>query len=62
MLSPYARPVKAGSGAKAVQVVYSSWRGVRDIERIDSARDVRADVLEAVARQCVAGTDKSHSS
>jgi hypothetical protein len=42
------RTVKTGSGATAVQVVYSSRRGSRDIEHIGSAHDdARPEVLKA---------------
>jgi hypothetical protein len=44
--------VKTASGATAVQIVYSSHRGSRDIEPIGSAHDdVQLEVLKAVARQ-----------
>jgi hypothetical protein len=48
---PYRRTVKTASGATAVQIVYSSHRGSRDIEHIGSARD-DAELLKAAARQC----------
>jgi hypothetical protein len=38
-VSPYLRTVKTSSGATAVQIVYSSQRGSRDIEHIGSAHD-----------------------
>lgn len=38
-MSPYVRTVNAASGATAVQIVYSSRRGSRDIEHIGSAHD-----------------------
>jgi hypothetical protein len=43
--------VKTKSDATAVQVVYSSRRGSRDIEHIGSAHDdAELEVLEAAAR------------
>jgi hypothetical protein len=36
---PYGRTVKTASGAMAVQIVYSSRRGSRDIEHIGSPHD-----------------------
>src|SRR5262245_16365155 len=51
-MSPYVRTVRTSSGATAVQIVYSSHRGSRDIEHIGSAHDaVQLEVLKAVARQ-----------
>ena len=51
-MAPYVRTVKTASGATAVQVVYSSHRGSRDIEHIGSTHDEHeVDVLRAVARQ-----------
>jgi hypothetical protein len=51
----YVRTVKTASGATAVQIVYSSRRGSRDIEHIGSARDdAELEVLKAVARQRIA--------
>ena len=51
-MSPYVRVVKTASGATAVQIVYSSHRGSRDIEHIGSAHyDVQLEALKAVARQ-----------
>jgi hypothetical protein len=38
-VSPYPRTVTTASGATAVQIVYSSRRGSRDIEHIGSAHD-----------------------
>jgi hypothetical protein len=38
-LVPYMRTVKTSSGAIAVQVVWSSRRGSRDIEHLGSAHD-----------------------
>jgi len=52
---PYVRTVKTASGARAVQIVYSSRRGSRDIEHIGSAHDdAELEVLKAVARQRLA--------
>jgi len=49
------RTVKTGSGATAVQIVYSSRRGSRDIEHLGSARDdVGVELLKAAARQRLA--------
>jgi hypothetical protein len=51
----YVRTVKTASGATAVQIVYSSRRGSRDIEHIGSARDdAELEVLKAVAWQRLA--------
>lgn len=51
----YVRTVKTGSGARAVQIVYSSRRGSRDIEHIGSAHDEAGlAALRAVARQRLA--------
>ncbi len=36
---PYVRTVRMSSGAKAVQIVYSSHRGSRQIEHLGSAYD-----------------------
>jgi hypothetical protein len=53
---PYVRTVKTASGATAVQIVYSSHRGSRDIEHIGSAHDdAGLELLKAVARQRLAG-------
>jgi hypothetical protein len=52
---PYVRTVKTASGATAVQIVYSSHRGSRDIEHIGSAHDdVELELLKTVARQRLA--------
>jgi hypothetical protein len=52
---PYVRTVKTAAGAIAVQVVYSSHRGSRDIEHIGSAHDdAELELLKAVARQRLA--------
>jgi len=51
----YVRTVKTASGATAVQIVYSSRRGSRDIEHVGSAHtDVDLELLKAVARQRLA--------
>jgi hypothetical protein len=54
------RTVKTASGATAVQIVYSSRRGSRDIEHIGSAHDdAQLEVLKAAARQrLAAGQDE----
>jgi hypothetical protein len=47
---PYVRTVKTASGATAVQIVYSSHRGSREIEHIGSAHDeVELELLKAAA-------------
>jgi hypothetical protein len=52
---PYVRTVRTASGATAVQIVYSSRRGSRDIEHIGSAHDdAELEVLKAAARQRIA--------
>ena len=52
---PYVRTVKTASGATAVQIVYSSRRGSRDIEHIGSAHDdAELELLTAAARQRLA--------
>lgn len=52
---PYVRTVKTASGATAVQIVYSSRRGSRDIEHVGSAHDdAELELLKAVARQRMA--------
>src|SRR6266540_1740617 len=54
-VSPYVRTVKTASGATAVQIVYSSRRGSRDIEHIGSAHDdAELELLKAAARQRMA--------
>lgn len=54
-MSPYVRTVKTASGARAVQIVHSSYRGSRDIEHIGSAHDdAELAVLTAAARQRLA--------
>jgi hypothetical protein len=52
---PYVRTVRTASGATAVQIVYSSHRGSRDIEHIGSAHgEVELELLKTVARQRLA--------
>jgi Transposase DDE domain len=52
---PYVRTVKTASGATAVQIVYSSHRGSREIEHLGSAHDAaRVELLKAAARQRLA--------
>jgi hypothetical protein len=54
-VSPYVRTVKTASGARAVQIVYSSRRGSRDIEHVGSAHDdAELEVSKAAARQRLA--------
>jgi hypothetical protein len=49
------RTVKTTSGATAVQIMYSSHRGSRDIEHLGSAHDdVELELLKAAARQRLA--------
>ena len=51
----YVRTVKTASGATAVQIVYSSRRGSRDIVHVGSAHDdAGVEVLKAAARQRMA--------
>ena len=52
-MSPYVRTVRTASGARAVQVVHSSWKGGgRGIEHIGSAHgDAEPAVLKEVAGQ-----------
>jgi hypothetical protein len=51
----YVRTVKTASGARAVQIVYSSRKGSRDIEHIGSAHDeTELEMLKTVARQRIA--------
>ena len=46
------RTVRTASGATAVQIVYSSRRGSRDIEHVGSAHDeAELEALKAAARQ-----------
>jgi Transposase DDE domain len=52
---PYVRTVKTASGATAVQIVYSSHRGSRQIEHLGSAHDgAGLELLKAAARQKLA--------
>jgi hypothetical protein len=52
---PYVRTVKTASGATAVQIVYSSHRGSREIEHLGSAHDeAELELLKAAARQRLA--------
>ena len=49
---PYRRTVKTTSGATAVQVVWSSRRGSREIEHLGSVPDEgKLEALKAVAQQ-----------
>ena len=51
----YVRTVKTSSGATAVQIVWSSRRGSRQIEHLGSAHDeAQVEVLKAAAAQRVA--------
>jgi succinate dehydrogenase flavin-adding protein (antitoxin of CptAB toxin-antitoxin module) len=48
---PYVRTVKTSSGATAVQIVYSSRRGSREIDHLGSAHsDAEVELLKAAAR------------
>jgi Transposase DDE domain len=52
---PYVRTVKTSSGATAVQIVYSSHRGSREIEHLGSAHSgAGVELLKAAARQRLA--------
>ena len=52
---PYVRTVKTTSGATAVQIVWSSRRGSREIEHLGSAHDdAELEMLKAAARQRMA--------
>jgi hypothetical protein len=52
---PYVRTVKTSSGATAVQIVYSSHRGSREIEHLGSAHSgAEVELLKAVAWQRLA--------
>lgn len=52
----YVRTVKTASGATAVQIVYSSRRGSRDMEHIGSGHDeAEVAALRAAARRRLAG-------
>ena len=51
----YVRTVRTSSGAVAVQVVWKSRRGSRDIEHLGSAHtDAEVQVFKAVAAQRIA--------
>jgi hypothetical protein len=51
----YVRTVKTASGATAVQIVWSTRRGSRQIEHLGSAHDDgEVEALEAAARQRLA--------
>ena len=51
----YVRTVRTASGARAVQIVYSSRRGARNIEHLGSAHDEEElEALKAAARQRLA--------
>lgn len=56
----YVRAVRTKSGAVAVQIVWKSRQGARDIEHLGSARsDAEVEVLKAVAAQrLAAGQDE----
>jgi Transposase DDE domain len=52
---PYVRTVRTSSGATAVQIVYSSRRGSRQIEHLGSAHTAaEVELLKAAARQRLA--------
>ena len=52
---PYVRTVTTSSGATAVQIVYSSHRGSRQIEHLGSAHSgAEVELLKAAARQRLA--------
>jgi hypothetical protein len=54
-MSPYVRTVKTSSGATAVQIVYSSRRGSREIDHLGSAHsNAEVELLKAAARQRLA--------
>ena len=56
----YVRTVKTASGATAVQIVWSSRRGSRQIENIGSAHDeAQVEVLKAAADQRLAAGQQS---
>src|SRR6266536_6191337 len=51
----YVRTVRTASGARAVQIVYSQYRGSRVIEHVGSAHtDADLELLKAAARQKIA--------
>ena len=59
----YVRTVKTSSGATAVQVVWSSRRGSRNIEHIGSAHDdAELEALKAAARQRLAAGQPNSTS
>ena len=52
---PYVRTVRTTSGATAVQVVWASRRGSREIEHLGSAHDeAELEALKAAAQQRIA--------
>jgi anti-sigma-K factor RskA len=52
---PYVRTVKTTSGATAVQVVWSSRRGSREIEHLGSGHDeAELEAVKAAAQQRIA--------
>lgn len=54
-MAPHVRTVNTASGATAVQIVYGSRRGSRDIKYIASAHDdAELAALKAAARQRIA--------
>jgi hypothetical protein len=56
----YVRAVKTASGATAVQIVWSSRRGSRQIEHLGSAHDeAQLEVLKAAADQRLAAGQQS---
>src|SRR6476620_6265612 len=56
----YVRTVKTAAGATAVQIVWSSWRGSRQIEHLGSAHDeAQLEVLKAAADQRLAAGQQS---
>jgi hypothetical protein len=59
-VSPYVRTVRTASGVRAVQMVYSCYRGSRQIGHIGSAHDdAELELLKAVARQRLAAGQAS---
>ena len=58
----YVRTVRTKSGVTAVQIVYSSRRGSRDIEHIGSAHDEAAlEMLNAAAGQRLSAACAAHA-
>ena len=54
-MSPYVRTVKTSSGTTAVQIVYSSQRGSREIGHLGSAHSgAEVELLKAAAQQWLA--------